>query len=535
MTLSYEGLRSMVVRGIVPSILIWLCMVVVAHAHASLHTTEPRDGSVVAAPPASIRLYFSEPVAPTRLTITMPDGGSAALERFTANDHVVDIEPPEGMTDGTYLVSWRVVSEDGHPVSGTIVFSVGQPQTTQAGPRESVNWGVRFGLWLSRIGYYIGLSLGVGGVFAIHMFCRGSTATAPALSMILGIGMLGVLASVGFQGLDAVGLPASGFFGPDVWRAGMATSFGRTAAATVAALVLAGFALAGRRPRAAWTSVIAFLLAALAPSLSGHASTADPKWLMPAIVFTHIAALTAWTGALIPLAADLKIGRDGAAAGLRRFSRFIPLAVVALVASGGILAFVQVRTLEGLSSGYGMVLLIKLGLLALLFALAAVNRWKLTSGSLRGEPDTTRSLVRIIALETFLIVAVLGVAAAWRFTPPPRATVVDVVEPDAIHLHNEQAMAMLTVRKDAAGGTTLSASITTADFAPLEAQEVRFVLSNPSAGIEPITRQAAKNGEEGWTVGGLSLPLAGPWKIRVEILVDDFTLYTLEGEIVPTS
>jgi copper transport protein len=533
MTLSCRRLWLPLARGIILPILLWLCMAVTAHAHASLHMTEPRDGSVVAVAPASIKLFFSEPVSPTRLMITMPDGSSAALERFVANGRVVEIEPPADPAKGTYLVSWRVVSEDGHPVAGTIVFSIGEPQATQTGTQDAVDWSVRLGLWLGRIGLYIGLLPGVGGVFAIHIFCRGSKTAAPVVRIMLIIGILGLIASVGFQGLDTIGQPMEDFFRPDVWQAGLATSFGRTAAIAVVALALAGFALKDARPKAAWIAAGALVAAALAPSLSGHAGTAEPQWVMRAVVFAHAAGAAIWGGALMPLAAEVKSGSAGAAASLRRFSRWIPLVVLVLAASGGALVFVQVRTVQGLWTGYGSVLMIKLGLLVPLFALAAFNRWRLTSGATRGEPGATATLVRVIVVETVLVLAVLGAVAAWRFTPPPRSTVAEVVEPEVIHLHSEQAMAMLTVRKDPEGRSTLSASITAADLSPLAAQEVRFVLSNPAAGIEPITRQATKAGATEWTVAGLALPVTGPWTIRIDIFVDDFTLYSVEGEIDP--
>ena len=533
MTLSFGALPSMQVRGFILPLVMWLCMAAVAHAHASLHVSDPRDGSVVARPPASIKLYFSEPVSPTRLAITMPDGRSAALDRFTASGHVVEIEPPEGLANGSYLLSWRVVSDDGHPVGGTIAFSIGQPRSAEAAATNAVDWPVRIGLWLGRISLYAGLLLGAGGVFAMHILCRGSKASIRIVGALLGIGLSGSIASIGFQGLDTIEGSAGDFLRPEVWQAGLATSFGAMAGATVAGLLLAGAALTGNGSMAAWISVLAVIAAALAPSLSGHASTAEPEWLMRGMVFVHVAAATIWAGALIPLAAELRSGRARASASLSRFSAFVPLAVLALLVSGGILAFVQVRTIEGLSTDYGTVLLIKLGLLAVVLALAAFNRWRLTSGALRGEGGAIKLLVRVIVVETLVIVAVLGVVAAWRFTPPPRTSIAGAVEPSAIHLHGGQAMAMLTVKRGPAGRMVLSASIMAADFSPLPAQEVRFVLSNPPAGIEPIGRKARRSGETEWIVDDLILPAAESWKIRIEILIDDFTLHAVEGEIAP--
>jgi copper transport protein len=53
----------------------------------------------------------------------------------------------------------------------------------------------------------------------------------------------------------------------------------------------------------------------------------------------------------------------------------------------------------------------------------------------------------------------------------------------------------------------------------------------PSAGIEPIRRQARKISEGQWRVDGLRLPVAGDWDVSVEILISDFESVTLKSKI----
>ncbi|MBU6461873.1 MAG: CopD family protein [Bradyrhizobium sp.] len=69
---------------------------------------------------------------------------------------------------------------------------------------------------------------------------------------------------------------------------------------------------------------------------------------------------------------------------------------------------------------YGIILLIKLALVVLLLALAALNRFYLTP-IVTADHENTGALRGSIALECVLVVAILGVGAGWRFTPPPRA------------------------------------------------------------------------------------------------------------------
>ncbi|CDN55828.1 Putative copper export protein [Neorhizobium galegae bv. officinalis bv. officinalis str. HAMBI 1141] len=519
-------------QRLVSAILLWLVMTAAASAHASLNTTEPRDGSVVSTAPRVIALTFSEPVSPTSLKLTRPDGSIAPLKNFVLKDKAVEITPPGDLKDGSYLLSWRVVSEDGHPIGGSVVFSIGQPNANARGTAADIDWPVRAGLWIGKVALYVGLFFGVGGAFAIHWFADGSRNALRQVLAALGIGFAGALLSAGFQGLDTVGEPISRLFVPAVWKAGMTTSFGPTVIFAVAALALAGLALASGRGRdARWISISAVVTAAFSLCLSGHASAADPQWLMRPAVFLHVAAIAVWAGALLPLLAEFGKDKEAAGAALHRFSVFIPWAVLVLAVAGCVLAVVQVRTLAGLvTTAYGIVFLVKLGLLALLFALAAINRWKLTSGSKKGEPAAIRQLVRSIAAETVILLLIFAVAATWRFTPPPRTLIAEVQRTAVVHLETSKAVADVRITPDRVGEVAISAVIAKTDRSLLDPQEVTVVLSNPGAGIEPIRRKAEK-GKDGWTVPDIVLPVPGRWRLRLDVIISDFEIARMEGEI----
>ncbi|WP_105431269.1 copper resistance CopC/CopD family protein [Neorhizobium sp. T6_25] len=514
------------------AILLWSVLTAAASAHASLNTTEPRDGSVVPTAPRVIALTFSEPVSPTGLKLTRPDRSSVTLKNFVLKDRTVEIIPPDDLSDGSYLLSWRVVSEDGHPIGGSVVFSIGRPNADARGTMVDIDWPVRAGLWIGKVAFYVGLFFGVGGAFAIHWFADGSRNALRQVLATLGAGFAGALLSAGFQGLDTVGEPVSRLFVPAVWKAGMATSFGPTVIFAVAALALAGLALASGRGRdARWISISAVITAAFALCLSGHASAADPQWLMRPAVFLHVAAIAVWAGALLPLLAEFRKGGEAAGAALHRFSVFMPWAVLVLAVAGCVLAVVQVRTPEGLvTTAYGIVFLVKLGLLVLLFALAAVNRWKLTSGSRKGEPLAIRQLVRSIAAETVILLLIFAVAATWRFTPPPRTLIAEVQRTAVVHLETSKAVADVRITPDRVGEVAISAAIVKSDRSPLDPQEVTVVLSNPGAEIEPVRRRAEK-GKDGWAVPDIVLPVPGRWRLRLDVIISDFEITRMEGEI----
>jgi copper transport protein len=503
-----------------------------AWAHASLHSTVPADGSTVGEAPKSLSLTFSELVAPLSLRLIRPDGTALVIDRFKLRDGTVEIEPPADLGAGTHVLSWRVVSADGHPIGGSVVFSIGAPSAQAPLVEEAVDWDVRRGLWLSKIALYLGLFLGVGGVFARRALMPDVAAGRRVVLSTLALGVAGATLSAGFQGLDALGAPAGRLAEPIVWSTGLSTSYGRTVWAALVALALAGLALAARGGLARMAAVAALLAAAAALALSGHASAAAPQWLMRPAVFLHSAAVAVWIGALAPLGLALKRGEPGAAAALRRFSMVIPAVVGPLVVAGGILTFVQVeRPAALIDTAYGQVLSVKLALLAGLFALAAYNRWRLTGPVAVGDPSATRRLARTIAAETAIAIAIFAAVAMWRFTPPPRVLAEKAALPEFVHIHTQKAMADITVTPGRAGPVAVSIMVMTGDFGPLDPKEVSLVLANPAAGIEPIKRRATRTDDGRWRVEGLLLPLAGAWELRVDVLISDFEMVRLDSPI----
>ncbi|HWK66484.1 MAG TPA: copper resistance CopC/CopD family protein [Rhizobiaceae bacterium] len=523
----------MAVRVLVLAGLAWLWLATGAGAHASLIATQPRDGAVVEAPPALFTLSFSEPVSPLALRLVKPDGSASVLDTFRLRDREVEIEMPGPLGSGTHILSWRVVSEDGHPVGGSVVFSVREASATPPAALGSENPEVRIGLWSTKVALYLGLFIGIGGVVALHWLLDGERDGRRLVVGALALGMGGTIASVGFQGLDALGAPLSRFFDPIAWGSGLETSYGTTAAVLMLALIVAAAALLpGSKARGRWLSLGGLLGGAAALSLSGHASAAQPQWLTRPSVFAHAATIAFWTGALLPLAVSLRSGRPGGAVALRRFSSLIPYSICVLVAAGVLLAVVQVEEPHALlDTAYGNVFLVKLTLVSVLLLIAAANRWRLTAPAAAGEPAAMRRLARTIAVESLVVVAIFGVAASWRFTPPPRALAIARAQPASTHIHGAKAMADIDITPGRAGPVQASAMIMAGDFGPLDPKEVTFVFSNPGAGIEAIRRNAAKAGNANWRVTDLVLPLPGTWKIRLDILISDFEMTRIEGEI----
>lgn len=514
--------------GLVVAVVTLLGATAVVSAHASLLRSTPVDGTVVGQALAHVTLTFSEPVTPLVLKLTRPNGESVRLVG-TPSGAVVGVDlPANDMAEGTYLLSWRVVSSDGHPVGGVLTFSVGSPSAAPLAPALD-DQALHRALWAAKLALYLGLFFGAGSAFALAWLTpEGRHGAGAALAFTM-LGLVAVPVSFGLQGLDALGAPLGMFGKAVVWQAAAATSYGFTATIAFIALALALLALVAEGVLARLLSLAALVGVGVALAASGHASAAAPQWLTRPMVFIHGVGIVFWAGALLPLGSTFRQTSDAGEA-LRRFSATIPWVVAALIGAGVVLALVQVDSVAALwQTAYGRLLLVKLALVAPLLVLAAYNRWRLTKPALAEQVDAQQRLVRNIVVETLLMVTILGVVAGFRFTPPPRVLAIEAAEPASIHIHTADAMADLAITPGHAGKVSASIVVMTGDFGPLDAHSVVLRLSRPDAA--PVSMAARKPGDGTWRADNLELPVPGIWTVAIDIGVSETSSVTLDGEI----
>ncbi len=118
------------------SVLVAVCLLVlsaVAQAHTHLKEATPADKSIVNAAPTNVVLKFSEAAKVTALTLHH-DG--AADQKLTPSPDTAAAQITAALpklTPGKYSVNWRVVSEDGHIMSGQLSFTFDPQATPSAG------------------------------------------------------------------------------------------------------------------------------------------------------------------------------------------------------------------------------------------------------------------------------------------------------------------------------------------------------------------------------------------------------------------
>lgn len=527
------------------ALLVWLAGVAFAtpvEAHAVLVETIPADRAVLGTAPAQIVLRFNEPVRAVAAQVLNQDGQRVAGDDVSSTNDDLRIGVPGPLAFGTYVVSYRVISADAHPVSGSFLFAVGPAPETwmdQAAPtKPAVNWPAVTAV--ARALFLAGVMLVAGGAIFLLLFHRHDRAAWGRLSPVATMTTLGAsiaaLLSVGLQGALIAGAGSNALFSAAVWRLGAESTRGPATLVAVIGLVLGAVAIA-RAVR--WLAFVGVAAIIASFALSGHAATAMPHYVAVPVLLLHVAGAAFWLGSFVPLLMVLD-KRDVAAPIVRRFSWRALVIVPVLLLAGLVLAILQVRHVAALpATDYGLTLMFKIALVATLLVVAAINRRILTPRLAVGSPESFVWLRLAIRAELVVGFAILAMTAILSQTVPPRSLMSDEArhhdsparEGAAVALMQRGRMAVIEVEPARAGRNTVSLYLTDQAGQPMSPLVVEIELSNPAAGIAPLRRTLVQTEAGRYQYAGPELALAGIWTLRLDLLVNDFEKAILETEI----
>ncbi|QIK68001.1 copper resistance protein CopC [Nocardioides sp. HDW12B] len=110
-----------------------------AAAHAALVSSDPRDGARLEQLPGRVMLTFTEEVSSPAYVVVRTSGGTQLASGDPEVDGATVLQPlaadgVSGGVSGEVTVAYRVVSVDGHPVTGEISFTVAPPSGSAADP-----------------------------------------------------------------------------------------------------------------------------------------------------------------------------------------------------------------------------------------------------------------------------------------------------------------------------------------------------------------------------------------------------------------
>ncbi|MGN9808299.1 copper resistance CopC/CopD family protein [Micromonospora sp. BQ11] len=516
-----------------------------ASAHAVLVSSSPNSSAVVPDAPSEVVLTFSEAVREVtgKIRVIAPDGSRADRgdPAFDGGVVTIGVDPAAGR--GTYLVSYRVISADSHPVSGAFTYSVGAPSTppTDSGDDSRADPVVSHGIKVAKFVGYAGLALLVGPALVLAaLWPRRLSRSGPARLAWTGLGLVAVstLATVWLQ------VPYTNGGGPfDVSGEGLSgvlgSTFGATHLVRLGLLAAAAFLLrplfAG--PVGRTDLVILGVLGAAALltwPLSGHPAASPAPAVSVVVDAVHLGGMAVWLGGLAMLAGFLLRRADERELGaiLPIWSRWAALAVSALLLAGTVQALIEVATPSALvDTTYGQLLLGKIGLFALVIAVAAYSRALVRRRTAAGRPAPVR---RAIWAELAITAIVLGLSATLVQTTPARTAVTDTTGGESGYFSTTLTSSLysLQVEMDPAerGNNTVHFYAYTLDNRPQPVVEWRATAALPAAGIEPIEVPLLPLTDNHAT-GEINLPASGEWLLRITVRTSDIDQATVTATV----
>jgi copper transport protein len=432
-----------------------------ASAHAYLVRTVPAASGVVNTPPAQVSLTFDEAVEPRFAIISVTDKDGHQVtdgrpERSPSDPNTL-VVPLKKIPEGWYLVYWRVISVDGHPVRSAFTFAVGPNQGPQpefvipsiaesaATPRLVSARAAVFLTVMSAIGLLV-LRLGIARPVIRRVDGTNLRAVSIAFFAAAALGLIAIpvyleIATAEFSLRSALDLGAV----VPLWHS---SAFGRgyidmwiCFALFVAAAAVALWLDRPERPQRSIAELLAAAAAAAAalavlvvPGAAGHAAQTAPRGVSLFLDWLHLTAGSVWVGGLLGLLVlwrSLPAARRvaGLAVTVPRFSNTALVSVLLLLGTGIGATVIHMPTLPALwQTSYGRTILVKVALLACAMLLAAVNlvrtKPRLAASRQRVElgPPAAGLLRRLAGGELLLVWAAVGAAAVLSsLAPPPPA------------------------------------------------------------------------------------------------------------------
>ncbi|MFC0508366.1 copper resistance CopC/CopD family protein [Micromonospora costi] len=515
-----------------------------ASAHAVLVSSSPAASAVVPAGPEEVVLTFSESVrkVPDKIRVIAPDGSRADRGEPSFDGTVVHIPVDPAGERGTYLVSYRVISADSHPVSGAFTYSVGAPSPppTDTGDTDRADPVVGTAVKVAKYLGYAGLVLLVGPALVLALLWpRRLDRRGPARLAWAGLGLV-VLATLAELWLQVPYTAGGGLL--DVTGEGfssvLGSAFGAAHLVRLGLLAAAAFLLrplfAGPVGRADGVILTVLGVATLVTwPLAGHPAASPAPAVSVVVDAVHLGSMAVWLGGLLMLAAFLLRRADERELGaiLPIWSRWAALAVSALLLGGVVQGLIEVATPGALfSTTYGRLLLAKIGLFLLVMGVAAYSRQLVRRRVAEQRPAPVR---RAVWVELAITAVVLGLSATLVQTPPAR-TANEVAASSAGYFTATLNSSLLSVQVELdpaeRGNNSMHLYAYTKENRPQPVVEWKATAALPSAGIEPIEIPLLPLTDNHAT-GEINLPASGDWQLKITARTSDIDQATVTATV----
>jgi copper transport protein len=607
--------RRVVVRSLatlVASVALVTLTATAASAHAVLLQTTPTSGQILSRAPRSISLRYNEPVEANLGSVRLYDTGGRRIDTngpAKPSPEEVKVAVRTTLGPGAYVVTWRVISADSHPVQGSFTFQIGTSANATSSSvqalannllrkdKGSQTVGIVYGVarWL----VFVGVALLVGVVGFVLLVWSGAIASRRTRRLIWGgwwILSLATVASFLLEGPYGGGLGFSSIWKPSVIDDVLGTHFGHVLVVRVVLLAIAVVFLRrltrsrheppSRVFDVALGSVGAGVL--LTVSLAGHADVGNFVPLALIADWVHLLAMSLWLGGLVVLALVVLAGHDVDVQRrvVPRFSQLALLCVWALILSGSYQTWRQVGGWQALrQTDFGQLLTIKLIILVVVLVVAARSR-SITDYVFRRDAvvtdssvpvmagatvinhgpgsdpgiDTTnesddrelhddddeeleadfdpeverRTLRRAVTFEALLLTAILSVTALLVNAQPGRTALATQAFSGGsvgVTLKSSRVWVDITIAPGTVGANDVHVNTLIASGGLTTPLDFTLTLDLPSKGIAPLTVPLTRAGPGHYLAAGVTIPLAGEWRVTARVLLSQTDEATLVGTV----
>jgi copper transport protein len=522
-----------------------------ASAHAALISSNPAPGSIVGSSPTEITVTFSEGITPVEghVQVLSPDGkrisGSATARGAVLHIPVRRADQPLG----TYLVSYRVISADSHPVGGGLTFSVGAPSARPpsavvAGVHRSVALAVPTARYLA----YAGLTFTIGPALFLALLWPRRTSRRGAIRLArtgLGLIGLGTVAALWLQAPDSSGAPLWDVSPTELGQV-LTSSYGVTLSARLAILaVVAGLlppVLNGHTGRLRALAVGMLAVGGLTTwPLTGHAVASPLPAVIVAADVVHLAAMAVWLGGLLTLSLFLLRRTHPRVLGviLPAWSRWAAIAVVWLIGGGTVQAVVQVGSVGALwRTEYGLLLLAKIAILGATLGAAAIARRLVRRAQVPAAGAA--KLRRTVGIEVAATAVILGISAVLVQVNPGRSAATDRAAVSDNGVSQTLTCPLYTLQFNIypvqlGENNTIHAFVYTPAGAPLPAEEWTVTSRLLGQDLEPVSAPLLGLIPKNHAVGAITFPLPGTYEVKYTIRVSAIDEATVKTTITVPS
>ncbi len=514
-----------------------------AFAHATLDSTTPADRSNVDQAPTVVTLTFNENISAPLGAIRVFNAQGKRVDdgNVVTRDHTVTVGMQK-VGDGGYVVTWRVISADSHPVNGAFTFTVGNGTAASNGLVSSLldtsnDRKYEIAGDVARGIGYGGTFIAAGGAIFLAIVHDGRSDRRLLGKVVLWsaiVGAIGVVIQLPISAALATGLGLGSITHEGVFGQVTADGVGTQTVVALLGLTIASVAVLWKT-RSTATRVAAVIGGCAAPiafAFSGHTTITAPRALVYTSDIVHVLAASVWFGGIVFLWLFLRSQRategDAMQAGgvVARFSRLAGFAIIAVGIAGVILAYEEIKAIHALTSTtYGRLVIVKVCIVALIAGVAAYNRYRLVPALRRAEArgrNVWSHLVTTVRIEMIGMVFVIGITSVLvNQVPASTAAGIGGVFSQTKPLGSNSVN--LVVDPNRAGQTnSIHMYIIDATGRTVDVQTVTVDLSFPANDIGPLSQQVSHAGPGHYLVATNDITTPGHWTVSVAAQLSKF-------------